>query len=797
MKYLLIICSFIFSNALLAQPSTQHLQDLLDLDRFEDYTEQWANTMRGRKKPEMAKAISGLRVVDFRTAGIDPKRFIDAFNYDAIILEILNKKFPAIKATKADVAWDYNFLKRKLNVAYKLDTAAVKLETPSPFNEIQNSSQNVKLVASDAKEVLLDVDSYAAGRTTRAVFWEASQNQRPIDLYVGNAGDFKNDLVQRGGKVIAEVETMARNYNPIYLVQYPGEKDYHYAITQIGGNDRLTHFQMQSSLVRWEQSKGKLAPPPPMNVIGSATQNLLREEATLTQVLKTVPRADHVIIGQKGAFERTFGSMGKIQSVLDLMKIDLAGVTGAITPAQLKQMLRAQEITEDTSEFAMKYASDLDKIYEKLNPLLTKNKLLAPSFTAYSYDRGSYEMSDYILKGEDGKPQRWRVFSNVWGDEVLPIAKSLKTTGYSTISYIGTAGALPGSNLKVGDLVRPKMVKDLKGNVHKINSDIQPEGVKIVDAVTHVASPFEETNEWLAQTRKFAQAVEVETGFLSTVFNGPNDRLNVMLLISDAVGVEGETLAHASSSVRRKAQISAISELIDQANVDHPSAVVEAKSQLAKWMDELVPSRDPVSRLQIIREAEAQGITTKADLAKFLKEEKSFTTARLEKSLESADNRLSKLASVLNEKGIKTQLSVQKSLLDGRFNPAKAPVEVHISITSATQEKDLKAVLAQLKTQDKAFDKSLKITMSKSTTGNTWIKIPGDLGSATPSLSDLYHEGVLKYGGLAMTETRSGGLKFVQVSEPAATGIVSSAVCKVGSSGSCDCVYQALNTLLK
>lgn len=765
MKTLLYSLLFVSVHAF-SQTNSSELQAFLDLDRFEDYTEQWAQTMKGRGKPEMAKAISALTPADIRNMGFDEKRFADAFNYDAIILEILQKKFPQIPATKADVDWGYNFLKRKMNEAYKLDSTPVKLDDPEVFTQVEEKPKAVSLTELDASEVLLDVDGYAAGRTTRAVFWEASKNQRRIDLYVGTADDFKDDLVARGGKVIGEVATLARNYNPIYLVQEPGEKTYHYAITQIGGNDRLKHFEQQASLIRWGQEKGKLAPPPPMSIVGDATKKLLEEESTLTQVLRTVPKADHVVIGQKGAFERTFGSMGKIKSMVSQLKLDQAATGSALAPSELSIVQKASAISGDTSEFAMKYASDIDKIYEKLTPLLEKNKLLIPEFNAFNYDRGIYEMSDYVLEGENGKPQRWRVFSNVWGDEVLPIARSLKATGYNRINYIGTAGALPGSDLKVGDLALPNYSKDLDGTVQKINWDTKPEGARVVDAVTQVASPFEETKNWLGQTKKFAQAVEVETGFLSSVFNGPNDKLNVMLLISDAVGVEGESLAHASSSVRRKAQINAISTIIDEADVGAPAAVTHKLPTLATWIDELAPKRDALSKLQLRREAELRGINTKAELETFLTAEKSFTTGRVEKALNAADSRLSHLLDEAYKQGILPEVHVEQQLADGRFNPAKSVPKIHLTVASPKVETDLQAVVKAMSAQDKNLAKILNITVSTGAAPNGFTKITDAVKTDGPVLTRKYQEGVLKYGGLAVTETRSGSMKFIQVADP-------------------------------
>lgn len=777
MKLIIQFLFLIFSLSLHAQVAgTEQLQEMLDLDRFETYASAWSETMKGRGKVEIAEAVRKLSPKDLLSLGLDKSKFKDAMNYDGLILEILNKKRPELKVKPQDVEWGYSFYKRKLNDAYLVTAvnASAKASSEGIISKPLGgrTPTPLEVIPADASEVLLDVDAYASDRTTRGVFWEASASQRRVELYVGSAGDFQEDIKLRGSRIIGKVATKARNYNPIYLVQDAGDSKYHYAITEISGADRLKHFQMQSALIRWQNANGVLAPPPPVAVVGDAAAKLASEEKHLTQVLRNIPKADKVVIGQKGAFEKTFSSIGKMNSLLKMSDKNKAQIELVLSADEMKLLQKAADNSENMTEFAMKNGSAIEKAYTKATSLLTKNDLLMKPFAVFSLDRGSYEVSDYVIDGKDGKTQRWRIFSNVWGDEVLPIAGALKATNHLEVNYIGTAGALPDSNLKVGDLVIPTSATDSTGKVYELKPDarFEPVGAKKVDSVMNVKTPFEETQSWLNLAKKSSQVVEVETGYLASVFNGKDDRLNVMLLISDMVGSEDETLATASSSVRRKAQISSMSEIINTAKAKAPGSLTSGAPGLSSWLKEMAPTRDPVSALQVLREAELKGINTKDELQSFMKTQKSFTTAKLEAALNGADDRLVRLMMETQNIGALPQLSVLDNFLDGRFNPATGAVNIHLTASTPEVEKELNRLMLKLKATDPEFEKFLKVSISNSTPSAQWITIPGVLSDTTPTLSSLYEEGLLKFGGLASTENRNGALKFVKVADPSLNG---------------------------
>ncbi len=749
-----------------------NLQALLDLDRFHAYTQSWSFTMMGRGKSELANIVLGLTPAQVAAMKLDAAKLADAQKYDDLILQILQKQRPDLKLKAADVAWGYNFFKNKMNEAYLIQDPSRNFKPANidpSISTIDAAGSDLAVKPLKANEVLLNVDGYVSNRTSRAVFWEASQSQRAIEMHVGSADDFRDNLTLRGSKIVGEVRTAARNYNPIYLIQDPGEKTFHYAITQISGQDRVRHLSMQAALVRWEVGKGKLAPPPPVKVVGDAIELLLKEEAELTQVLRVVPKADAVVIGQKGAFERTFGSLAKARSVMDLATKNPAALEKVLTPAQSKLVARAMADQGELVTHVMKYASDWDKVYEAATPAIEKAKMpLAVKPEVFTLDRGSYEMTDYQMTGADGKPQRWRVFSNSWGDEVLPVARALKATGHNNVYYMGTAGGLEGSGLKVGDLVVPQNSNDIDGIKRPLQATHFPDGAIKVPMVTHVSSPFEETGAWLKDRKKFAQVVEVETGYLASVFSGPKDRVNTMLLVSDMVGVEGETLAEASSSARRKAQIQAISSVIDSKGVTRATTVAPATSYVSV-LDEISLKRDPAHDFRVIREAQAhrldQAGNFSAQFKKLYAEIPTFTTTRLETVLEQNDVRLAGLRKAMEDAGVQPRMALDSQFLDGRWSPGQ-PIKLHLQVATEASVKELNGIIKRMGEVDKNFPKQLSITVARTAAPTDAFVALTRLPSSQDVLMELYKDSALGFGGLASVETRSGGLKFVRVADP-------------------------------
>src|SRR5690606_26142134 len=128
-----------------------------------------------------------------------------------------------------------------------------------------------------------------------------------------------------------------------------------------------------------------------------------------------------------------------------------------------------------------------------------KPDLLPAQFKQFDWDLNVAEMADYVFKNSQGQTVRWRVVSNMWGDEIVPIANALKETGHKHITYMGTAGALPDKGYKVGDLVIPSHYLDEKGKMVARGTAMEIDGAKVGGVVEHVASPFDETFQWLTE----------------------------------------------------------------------------------------------------------------------------------------------------------------------------------------------------------------------------------------------------------------------------------------------------------
>lgn len=774
MKFVLLIFSLFFLNfSLLFGAEIQTLENFLSVDRFHTYLQRWSMTMEGRDQEKIAEFTKTITPEYILSLKLSQKKLQDAFNYDQMILEILQKKYPNRVFNRKDLEWNYNFYKKKLNEAYTI-SAPTKMDGKKvDVIEVLSSGELLKIETPDADDLLLNADGYVSGRITRGIFWEASESNRLIELHVGSAGDFKKSLAERGGKIIGQIKTVERNYNPIYLIEVPGDANYHYAITELSGADRVRHFGMQSNLI---QLKSKKQSVPKLELFGNAESFLVEEERSLTQVLNNLPKADKVIIGQKGAIERTIRGIGKAKAILEISEKYPREVE-AVLSADLKKVL-AKAIKDPSilEPHTRNQLMNCEKLYDSIEPLFEKLKVSgAPNFTVFDLDKGSYEVSDYLLEGKNGQVMRWRVFSNSWGDEVLPIARALKATGHNEVSYIGTAGALPDSNLKVGDLVIPNKAVDQDGNIFKIkNSGELPKEAKEIDSVVNVSSPFEEDKDWLGRVKKSSQAVEIETGYLASTFVGKNDKLNVYLLISDVVGVEGETLAEASSSDRQVAQHNVLSKLLEESKVQTPVQVPSLlmnESKIYQWIEEVAPNRDLISKFQLLRKAESLGLTDKKEVQKLVATEASFTTKRVEDVLNQADSLYSKIMDKISE--LNPRISIRTSFLDGSWNPAKGPVEIHLKVANLDEEAEVKRIIDEFFKGQKKSAKVLNFSVSKLPADKSFIELGKNLGEVNDLFKEIYKESAIGFGGLASTEMRTGGLKFVKVA-PSQSGVVKS-----------------------
>jgi hypothetical protein len=285
----------------------------------------------------------------------------------------------------------------------------------------------------------------------------------------------------------------------------------------------------------------------------------------------------------------------------------------------------------------------------------------------------------------------------------------------------------------------------------------------------------------LGRAERISQVVEVETGYLASVFNSPTDNLNVQLLISDVVGSADETLATASSSSRRKAQISAISTIVQDAGVVSTGIVARTDNMLMRWIGEIAPSRDPASIVQIAREAQLQGIQTRPALEAFLRTQKSFTTAKVETVLRTADAQLSRLINSLREVGLSPNIAFSNKIFDGRFNPSSG-VGVHFTVSPEDLNR-VQEIANNAGIQNRDYKKILDVTFSTSVPAEF---VPqGSVRDLTPGLRVTYQNGLIRFGGLAHTENSSGALKFVRVGDVSREALDVDAAYQISTSSAC------------
>ncbi len=46
---------------------------------------------------------------------------------------------------------------------------------------------------------------------------------------------------------------------------------------------------------------------------------------------------------------------------------------------------------------------------------------MAANYEVFSSEQLSHDVSDVLLETKDGRIVRWRIISNMWGDEVVPL----------------------------------------------------------------------------------------------------------------------------------------------------------------------------------------------------------------------------------------------------------------------------------------------------------------------------------------------------------------------------------------
>lgn len=648
----------------------QKVQYLLAVDRLDFYTQNLADFLDGKKSPELINALRGLKPEDFYSQRLGLGDLENPKQWQNLIYHTLTTKNPNASVNFNDLEWNYDFFKNKLVKRFAVKDASVPAATREfVYHQTPVTLRSVPYIKGD--KILLDTDRYIAEKTSRAIVWDGIMNNREFSFFVGTQTDFQEALSSNKLEVVAEVQPMANNYNKIYLIFDPKTQKYSYAMNLISGDDRIKHLSAQLRLIKFAGKSYLSKEHDKVRVYGSATDFHKRQEAILTDLFKQLPKADKIVIGQKGAIEDVIKTAG----MKDVVAKDMKQVMSEMNLDKSKQskfvnlMTNVNQVSAFTNDLTLNGAL-IDEAYEKAKDPIARE------YAQFNSEQASHEFTDYLLLDTQGQVRRWRVFSAIWGDEVLPIARALKNSGAAEIVYIGTAGAIANRGLKVGDVIAGGHVYTHSGKKLDFSEGTLASKGARPFGIGQVYTPFDETNKWLETTAKNFDAVEVETGYLREEL-GDKVNLQAYFLISDVVGSEGETLAHAaqSASKRKRGQLKLLESLFVQNNIASPISnytPMPMQLPLKRTLERLKvlrPSRDELSLLQVARLAQAAGKSSNEDLEALLKSQPTFTRADMTEALMSLGSLMTEIQPLLAS-GDSVRLQ-SNELFNGSFNPKK------------------------------------------------------------------------------------------------------------------------------
>lgn len=736
----------------------------LYIDKFKYYINEYSVAMEGKIPDEIIKHLRSITPPDLMKMGYTTEQLEDALKYDELIWGILQKKSLTGSVKKTDLQWGYNFFKNKLNEAFSLNESALKIKThlePSAPNELVREVLDAPLLSSS--EQTLDANHYIANRNTQAIFWEANQNQRTIEFFLGDSREFLKKLTKDKGELVHEIKPLAKNYNKIFVVRYPHDTKYRIVMTNIGGKDRLNHLISQVSLALPPGSKLKA------KVVLNGDINVFqqtREDEHVLQ-LKLLPKADRVIIGQKESVDGRFEIFNKTGALIDLKENSPSMYDDIVSKMGEKDRVKLEALLNDAGDFEKLFnqkslvESAFDLYKEEVGEEAIAGQ--SPKFKIYNFDNFTVEMSDYVFKSSEGKVIRWRVVSNVWGDEILPLAKALKRTGHTKVTYMGTAGAFGGKGYKVGDLVSPKFVYDGEQKLPMLSAPMAVKEAKVVGSVEHVGSPFEEDNAWLKKVSARSEFVEVETSYLRRVFNSPKDELELFLLISDILGSETETLAHATSSKRKNSQTRLLASLFKRDSAGIPRAVGDqsAIASLAIKNKKLVFSAlkeksHSYKHYSYSHLKEDKALTAKK-IADFATANPTFTDDFLLSKLTGAGEVLNEIVSK-SKNAVDFQIAFSSGLVDGTWNPKKGPLEIVLVASNAANEKKLQEYLDSLKAFTSKKAKDYKFVITTMEPSGAFVIIPKPQSIDIDYFVRLYNYSALSMSGVYRKVTYNGNV---------------------------------------
>jgi hypothetical protein len=688
---------------------TKEISFYLSIDKFKYYINEYSVALEGKVSDEIIAHLRSLSIQDVLNMKLSPNDLADAQNYDEIIYKYLKTKNLLGSTKKEDLKWNYNFFRNKLNEAFTLTPSKLDIALSSTGGEKAVEREiPVEKALYEVDEMTLDSGHYISNRTTRAIFWEAIESDRTVEFHLGDSREFLKTLKAQGGEILFEVRPLAKNYNKIFIVQYPGETNYRYAITNIGGFDRLNHLTNQLSL---------------SNLSGGALKTKVVVKGDLAKFhdaraqehimqLTHLPKADRVIIGQKESIDGKFYLFWKMRALRTLYDEE----PDLFKNIDTKLWDKFLKLEESSFESIFKDKKVVEDIYANFETYFTENPEKLPGkFKIYNFDNFTIEMCDYIFKNKDGSNIRWRVISNVWGDEVVPIARALKATGHTNVTYMGTAGAFADKGYKVGDLVIPNAVHTGKKALGVKANWMKIEGAKYGGTVEHVGSPFEETTAWLAKARARSEFVEVETSYLREIFNGPTDNVEMYLLISDILGSDTETLAHATSSKRKNSQNRLLAELFKRDALHIPTPVVDLlfspEEKLRNLIDKVLAKKGVGYRYLIFSKLRDKSGVDEEMILKVAQEEAAFSDSFEISQLVKAGEALTEYKKAY---GTDFDIAFSSKIVDGSWNPKKDKIKIVLLIKDAKDLPKMKEFDKKFKLANPDFQKSMDVVIETS-----------------------------------------------------------------------------------
>ncbi|WII71057.1 hypothetical protein QJS83_11350 [Bdellovibrio sp. 22V] len=754
-----------FSTPVRAEMTAEHksqltqLEYLLAVDRLDFYSDGLADYLMDHEQKLAAEAIRRIEPEDYTK---EQFRFQDLNNPDKwneLILSTLHKKFPEFKhLTLKDIEWNYNFFRKKLMEGFKADPITLKREASvSDLSKGKVEYNKRSIPKLDGKTILLDAERYISEKTTRALFWDAALTHKSIEFHLGTERDFRQRISQEDREVVAEVKTRSANYNKIYLVFDPRSKEYSYAFTRISGDDRVKHLIAQLRILKYENKvplKDEF-----VRVYGNANEVHRQQEQRLLEMFKTLPKADMIVIGQKSAIANVITMAGMMAQV----QPDIKEVVGP-DKSQIQKL--AQRVSETGTYFSVTTKASVVKTeFEKMtNPM-------ASSYEIFNSEQPSHDVSDVLLETKDGRVVRWRFISNMWGDEVVPVARAIKNSGHDKVVYIGTAGGIIGKGLKVGDVVAPAHTYTQDGKLLNLEKpSYGTDFVKTGQTLGQVTSPFDETKKWLNKWGSKIDVVELETGYLKENL-GNKVSFQPYLLVSDVVGSEHETLAVAAadSGKRKNGQLKLLESLFVSNGIKAPISnvqMISAESAVQRMyhkIDTLRPSRDITSKLQLTQLALRKGLTTDAELEALIKAEPSFDRQLLMDKLEKFSGGLELITKKMS--GVSFAITGPEELLNGTWNPKKV-LKIQMMIGNMTAESAKKVYSAELAKIQTSLGAEMQIELVNFDAEKTRQAIL--FNSRSRKVLVQHYEGkILKKLGLTKEIDKNGGVRFREITETA------------------------------